>query len=182
MGELNVLDVVALSIVTVSTLMALFKGLSSELISITATVCGFLLAAYFFPDAAPMVTKLGIGQLVSELFAFIGIFLGCIVAGACLASILNRLLRTLRLKWIDRFLGGAFGLLRGWLIVAIIFLALTAFPVRNKLVSSSKTGEFFLTGAKVVLLMAPESFQKRFYTEYYRIYKFWMEKTGEKNL
>ena len=36
-------------------------------------------------------------------------------------------------------LGGAFGLLRGWLVCSILYLALTAFPVRLSSVEEATT-------------------------------------------
>lgn len=181
MGDLKILDILALSIVAVSFVTALVKGLIRELIALAAAVSGLLLAVYYFADVSPLFEQIGIGTLLSELVAFVGIFLSCIIAGSVLSSLLNRFIAAINMKWIDRLLGGLFGLLRGWLIVAVIFLALTVFPISNDLVSGTVTGEYFLVVTqKLVEYSTPESFRERFQKEYERIYQYWLQRNAGK--
>ena len=181
MGDLKILDILALAIVAVSFVTALIKGLIRELIALAAAVAGFLLAVYYFADVAPLVKRIGAGAILSELLAFVGIFLACIIAGSLLSSVLNRFVSALNMKWFDRLLGGLFGLIRGWLIVAGIFLALTVFPVRRDLVSGTLTGEYFLfVTQKLVEYVSPESFRARFQKEYDRIYRYWLRRSADR--
>jgi len=90
-------------------------------------------------------------------------------------------LKILYLRWTDRLLGAVFGVLRGWLVVAIIFLAMTAFPVTGNLVANSISGEFFLTSAGIVVRFAPEDLREGFSKEYQRIYQLWLEETRQKH-
>ena len=181
MGDLKILDILAVAIVAISFISALVKGLIRELIALAAAISGLLLAVYYFAAVSPLLERIGIGTVLSELLAFVGIFLGCIIAGSLLSSLLNRFISALNLEWFDRLLGGVFGLLRGWLIVAVIFLALTVFPIRSDLVSGTLTGEYFLVVTqKLVELSTPESFQERFRKEYERIYRYWLQRDAEK--
>ena len=181
MGDLKILDILALAIVAVSFVTALMKGLIRELIALVSAVSGLLLAVYYFAAVSPMLQRMGIGTLLSELLAFVGIFLGCIIAGSLLSSLLNRFISALNMTWMDRLLGGVFGLLRGWLIVAVIFLALTVFPIRNDLVTGTVTGEYFLVVTqKLVEYSSPESFRERFQKEYERIYRYWLKRSVDK--
>ena len=179
MGDLKILDILALAIVAISFVTALVKGLIRELIALAAAISGLLLAVYCFAAVSPLLERIGIGTILSELVAFVGIFLVCIIAGSLLSSLLNRFISALNMKWFDRLLGGVFGLLRGWLIVAVIFLALTVFPIRNDLVSGTVTGEYFLVVTKkLVELSTPDSFRERFQKEYERIYRYWLERSA----
>lgn len=181
MGDVKILDILALAIMAISFVTALVKGLVRELIALAAAVSGLLLAVYYFAAVSPLLERIGIGTLLSELLAFVGIFLGCIIAGSLLSSLLNRFITALNVKWIDRLLGGVFGLLRGWLIVAVIFLALTVFPIRNDLVNGTVTGEYFLVVTrKLVELSAPPSFRERFQKEYERIYRYWLQRGADR--
>jgi len=181
MGDLKILDILALAIVAVSIVTALVKGLIRELIALAAAISGLLLAVYYFSAVSAMLERIGIGTILSELLAFVGIFLGCLIAGSLLSSLLNRFISAVNLKWIDRLLGGVFGLLRGWLIVAVIFLALTVFPIRNDLVSGTLTGKYFLVVTeKLVEFSTPNSFRERFQKEYERIYRYWLQREAEK--
>lgn len=181
MGDLKILDILALAIVAISFVTALVKGLIRELIALAAAISGLLLAVYYFAAVSPLLERIGVGTLLSELLAFAGIFLGCIIAGSLLSSLLNRFISALNMEWIDRLLGGVFGLLRGWLIVAVIFLALTVFPIRKDLVTGTVTGEYFLVVTqKLVELATPPSFRERFQKEYERIYKYWLQQGAGK--
>ena len=180
MGDLKILDILALAIVAISFVTALVKGLIRELIALTAAISGLLLAVYYFGALSPLLERLGIGTILSELVAFVGIFLGCLIAGSVLSSLLNRFISAVNMKWIDRLLGGVFGLLRGWLIVAVIFLALTVFPIRNDLVTGTVTGEYFLVVTqKLVEVSSPQSFRERFQKEYERIYRYWLQRGAD---
>ena len=181
MGDLKILDILAVAIVGISFVRALLKGLIPELIALAAAILGLLLAVNSFSAVSPMLERIGIGTVLSELVAFVGIFLACIIAGSLLSSLLNQFISALNMKWFDRLLGGVFGLLRGWLIVAVIFLALTVFPVSNDLVRGTVTGEYFLVVTnKLVELSTPESFRERFQKEYERIYRYWLERNAGK--
>src|ERR687884_390467 len=48
-------------------------------------------------------------------------------------------LKRARLGWLDRALGALFGLARGLAVCAIMYLALTAFPVRLDAVAEART-------------------------------------------
>ena len=92
--------------------------------------------------------------------------------------LVDRSLKKLYLKWVDRLLGATFGLVRGFLIAMVIFLALTAFQVRQDLLARSQFAEFFLTGARVATVIAPVTFQERFNSGYAWIYDLWIAETA----
>jgi hypothetical protein len=71
-----------------------------------------------------------------------------IVLGALIAFLVNRFLKMAALQWVDRLLGGIFGLLRGWAIASIIALALIAFPVRQDPMTRSVFAPYLLAGAR----------------------------------
>jgi uncharacterized membrane protein required for colicin V production len=75
-------------------------------------------------------------------------------------------LKKLKVKWLDRLLGGIFGFLRGYLINSVIFLALTAFPVRKSLLLQSSLADFFLAGARILVIFIPEDLKLKFFEAY----------------
>ena len=81
------------------------------------------------------------GRIRSPIFvAFLIIFIGCILIGAIASFLINRFMKAASIKWIDRILGGIFGLLRGWAIASILVVALIAFPVREHVIPQSVHG------------------------------------------
>ena len=99
-----------------------------------------------------------------------------LILGAVAAGFSNRILKTLKLKWIDRLLGATFGLLRGALIITILFLAFASFPVRRDLLEASRLAPFFLTLGKGLVQVAPANLESLFQDGYDRLYRIWLER------
>jgi membrane protein required for colicin V production len=174
MGNLNYLDILALLILLISVVTAVVKGLIMELLSLASVVAGLFLAVVFYPDLAGFFGFLGLCvDLAAEFLAFVVIFVGTLVVGAIVSAVVNRALKSLHLKWIDRFLGGIFGFVRGYLINAVIFLALTAFQMKQDLLVESKLAEFFLAGARILVIFIPEDLKKQFMEAYAWLMEAW---------
>ena len=167
MGNLNYLDILAILILVISAVTAIAKGLILELLSLASVVLGLVLAVMFYPQLAGMLALVGVNEdLVADFLAFVMIFVGALIAGAIISGAVNRVLKHLRLKWMDRLLGGVFGLFRGYLINAIIFLALTSFQMRQDLLAESKLAEFFLAGARILVIFVPDELKEQFFEAY----------------
>jgi membrane protein required for colicin V production len=166
-GNLNYLDILALLILLVSVVTAVAKGLMLELLSLASVVVGLLLAVMFYPDLAEWLGFLGLSvDLAAEFLGFVVIFVGTLAVGTVAGVFVNKILKQLHLKLIDRFLGGIFGFLRGYLINAVIFLALTAFQMKQELLADSKLAEFFLAGARILVIFVPEDLKTQFQEAY----------------
>lgn len=159
---LNYLDIVALLIIVVSMIAAMIKGILSELLSLGSVLAGIVCAFLFYPHAADFFGFFDAPRLALEFMGFAAIFIFFVVLGGVLSHLMDRLMKALKVKWFDRLMGGAFGLLRGYLIAMVIFLALTAFPVSENLVAGSFLREYFLAGAGLLVRLAPEGLQTRF--------------------
>ncbi len=171
----SALDLAAAGVILGSCLAALFKGLAAELISLASVVVGVALALLFYPAAGAVVGQLGLAEPLNLLVGFGGIFAVCLVGGAVLIRLADSILKALFLKWADRLLGAAFGLVRGWLIVTVAVMALAAFSVAQPVVAGSRTGAFFLTSAELLNELAPDDFRGRFERGYKEIFQRWIE-------
>ena len=180
-GGMTILDIVAALIVIVSVATAAHKGLAAELIFLASVVAGLVLAFAFYDRLAALLSDLGSSESLALLGGFLLIVAAVVAGGLLMTKLARNTLKLLYLRWTDRLLGAVFGVLRGWLVVAIIFLAMTAFPVTGNLVANSISGEFFLTSAGIVVRFAPEDLQERFSKEYQRIYQLWLEETRQKH-
>jgi membrane protein required for colicin V production len=176
---MNGLDMAAIAIIGISLLAAVSKGLVGELVSLASVIVGIYLAALFYPQAAELFLRLQVGPTAAPFLGFLAIFVTAILVGAVLASLVEKGVHLLRLRWADRLLGGAFGLLRGWLIVSVVFLAFASFQGHTRLVKQAKTGEFFLESAKIVIYMLPGGLKDRFHEGYREIYDWWLNHSWE---
>jgi membrane protein required for colicin V production len=156
-----------------STVFALTKGLAREIISLIALVGGLVLAAFYYPSLARFFVDYSRSDTVAGLLGFMIIFLGCILAGAIVAFLVNRFVKMASLQWVDRLLGGLFGFLRGWAVASIIVLALIAFPVRPEAVPKSHLAPYLLAGARAAVLIVPRDLKDKFYEEYQKVLRAW---------
>lgn len=176
---MNTLDIIAIIILALSVLMAYFKGLIQEVVWIVSLVVGLVLAVFFYPLPASLLETLGVSSRISGLIGFFGIIVVVIAIGSIVNGILSRVLKTLHLKWIDRLLGGLFGLIRGSLFVAVLFLMLTAFPISPQWMGDSRLAPFFLTGADLIIEAAPDEFEELFRSGYEELNDIWLARVAE---
>jgi len=93
-----------------------------------------------------------------------------LVGGFLVGRLISGGLRRVRLKWFDRVLGGAFGLLRGWAVCSILYLALTAFPVKITSVTEARTAPILAQGAKMLGIFTSQEMRARFYESYSNLF------------
>ncbi len=173
LSQWTYLDFLFALIILVSTVLALTKGIVREIISLVALVGGLILAALYYRSAARWLVEYSRSDTVADLVGFVIIFLGCLVAGAAIAFIVNRFVKMASLRWVDRLLGGLYGFLRGWAVASIIVLALIAFPVRPEAVPKSQLAPYMLAGARAAVLIVPSDLKAKFYEEYQKVLRDW---------
>lgn len=170
---MNLLDAMAFAIIGISVLGAIAKGLIVELFSLGSVILGFVLACLYY-DVLD-VFFLGVSSPSRAGFlAFIVIFVGLIIIGTIAGSLLNRVVKRLHLKWMDRLLGGFFGLVRGWLVVSIVFLSFAAFGVQRGNMAQSRTAPMFLDTARLIIFWVPQDLKDKFNDGYWKALQLWV--------
>lgn len=122
-------DVIILGITGASILFGLVRGAIRTVFSIVGVVVGFLIATRE-SGAVGEVLSNWMPERAAAVTGFLFVFLGIAIVFALVAWLLRKLLEGLSLTWIDRLAGGAFGFLRGALIVGVFALVLEALEVR----------------------------------------------------
>ncbi len=126
--DVNAFDVLLLVLVGLLVLLGVLRGLTRLLIGTGVLVAAFMLAAQFHGQVAvSMVRVVEMTDPVANLAAYLAIFLGTMLAGSLVASVLGRLLKTTMLGWADRLAGGAVGLVSALLAAALIILPVVAY-------------------------------------------------------
>jgi membrane protein required for colicin V production len=166
-------DFLFAGIVLVSIGFALMKGLVREIISLVALIGGFILAVLYYPVLGGRLAEFCRTDAIANFFGFLIIFVGCILIGIIAAFLVNRFVKAASLKWIDRLLGGVFGLLRGWAIASILVLALISFPIRENLLTQSVLAPYLLAGARAAILLVPQNLKDQFDEQYKKVLHAW---------
>jgi membrane protein required for colicin V production len=178
MGQISQFDILFAAIIVLSTAFAFFKGLSREIIGIGVIVLGFTLAVLYHQAPVAKLVDLGCTEILAELLGFLGIFLGCFLLGTIVSFIVDRFLKAVKLKSIDRLMGAIFGFLRGWFFSSVIVLALTSFPAHNSFMSRSLLVPYLLGSAGLIIHMTPDDLKEKFEERSGQLINYWNKTHG----
>ncbi len=114
------LDWILLAVLLLSLLLGALRGLVYEAVSLLAWGVAFWLAQWYALDAARRLPLDNASEPLRYAAGFTVVFVVTIFVGGLLAWLIKKLVQALGLRPADRTLGGAFGLVRG----AVLLLAL----------------------------------------------------------
>lgn len=122
-------DYAVLTVLGLSLLWALLRGFVRELMAILGWVAAVVLSGMFTQTLARMLPE-SLGAVLSNVLAFVAIFIGVWVLSGFAGLLLGRLVRAAGLGWTDRLLGAVLGLVRGLIIVLLLVMlaGLTPLP------------------------------------------------------
>ena len=119
---LNILDIAIISIVAISGIIGVFRGLVRELMSLIGWIVSAWLAWRYASLLAPYFESVIQSTDVRKAAAFVTIFLVSLVLFALLSYLISKIMNKSALKGMDRTLGMLFGFARGAIIIAVLLL------------------------------------------------------------
>ena len=170
---MTLLDYFVVIVVVVSVASGSTKGIIKGIISVTSAVAGLIAAAHLYEYAAALFGGLVSTPRAANLLGFVAVFLTVLVAGGLASRWLRGRLKRARLRWVDRMLGAVGGLFRGWLVCSVVYLALTAFPVRLETVERAVFAPVLLEGTRVIAYLTSSELRESFFTGYERVQGLW---------
>ena len=115
-------DFAVLAVLGLSLLLGLWRGLASEVLALGAWIVALLAGKMLAPEIAPLFGEWSREPALRVAAAF-GVIAVMVLAVTAIARLLlSKLLRAIGLGPLDRFLGAAFGIARGGLIVMLLVL------------------------------------------------------------
>ena len=115
-------DIFILAIIGAGFLYGLLKGIISELFALAGLVGGFIIALkYSFllqPYILPIVKK----EPIALIVCFIILFLLTAAAIITIGVFFKKAIKYIHLSWLDRIVGGIFGLIKGLIVAGLISL------------------------------------------------------------
>jgi len=161
---MTVFDLIVLALIGSSVVAGALRGLVRALIATAALLVGLFVAARGFDVVGTLLRSIGLVE--SAAAAQAGGFLLIVGAALALGFIVGQLargsLKRARLEWADRILGALFGLARGLAVCAVIYLALTAFPVRLRAVTEARTAPALALSAQALSYLTSKELRARF--------------------
>ena len=155
MQTLTPLDWAILAVLVISTVMAFIHGFLVEVCALIGLVGGIILAGHSYPQFVPWIQHFVHDAAAAAGIAFLLVALGVMLAAAILGRVLRWILHGLGLGWADRIAGGAFGLLKGYILVVLGIAAMAAFFPRQPWFDQSQLVPYFFPGAHGSVTVLP---------------------------
>jgi len=118
----NTLDYIVIGVVLLSGLLALIRGLMREIFSLIAWVGAYFAAVKYYPLVLPMVHHHIKHDKTAEWVAMAGVFVIALILLMIFGFFVCGLVRGKALTSIDRSLGFIYGLVRGALVVSLLYM------------------------------------------------------------
>jgi len=124
---MNPFDVLVVTILTYGLIRGIFRGLVREISSIVGVLGGFYAAYTYYPHVARLISPWISDVAYLNIVSYMIVFSVVVIVVGILAVVIKYLLNIAYLGWVDRVCGALFGLLKGGLVVCVVFIVLTAF-------------------------------------------------------
>ena len=168
---MTLFDLIVLALVGASFVAGAMRGLVRALIAAGALLVGLIVAARGYEFAGALLR--GVGLVETKATADAGGFLlivgVALVVGVAAGQLARSRLQRARLGWLDQACGALFGLARGLAVCSVMYLALTAFPVRLTTVTEAQTAPVLAAGAQVLSYLTSQELRARFLAGYRRV-------------
>jgi membrane protein required for colicin V production len=128
---MNSFDIIVSIIFGFCLIRGIFRGLVKELSSIIGVMAGYFAAYSYYPYIAKFLSQWISVVAYSKIIGFLVVFIGVFLIISILGVIIKYLMSIAFLGWADRVSGGIFGLIKGLLIVSILFIVFTTFLSKN---------------------------------------------------
>ncbi len=117
-------DYAVLAIIGLSVLLSMMRGLVREILALAGWIVACFVAKIYTVQLAQILPPSIPTESLRLLAAFLILFLVALLVCSLLGIALSHIFKKMNLGWLDRCLGGAFGLVRGIVIVTVlVFLA-----------------------------------------------------------
>ncbi len=161
-AHFNVFDLLVAAILVASGVFAFRRGLVREILSLGTWVLAAVFAFSFYPMARPFFNEHIKNAMLADATAAIGLFCLAIITLVPLGDYLTGLVKSPTLSSIDRSLGFVFGIVRGFVIMCLLYLATTfVWPegqdAQPKWLEEARTKPALAYGVDLIKSLVPES-------------------------
>ena len=121
---LNLADWFILIVLIASGIIAFARGFTKEFLSLFLWIAAFIAAISLEYLATPKINEFIGNEEISKIISYIVVFIIFIFIGGIVIKFISKLIKWSGASGFDRFLGVLFGLIRGLIVLFVIFLLL----------------------------------------------------------
>jgi membrane protein required for colicin V production len=135
---LNIADWFILIVLIASGIISFARGFTKEFLSLFLWLAAFIAAISLEYLATPKINEFIGNEEISKIISYIVVFLIFIFIGGMIIKFISKLIKWSGASGFDRFLGVMFGLMRGSIVLFVIFLLLPSGIKTTDLINNSK--------------------------------------------
>ena len=135
---LNFADWFILVVLIASGLISFSRGFTKEFLSLFLWVAAFIAAISLEYLATPKINEYIGNPEISKILSYVVVFIIFIFIGGILIKFISKIIKWSGASGFDRFLGVLFGLIRGLIVLFVIFLLLPSSLKTTDLINNSK--------------------------------------------
>ena len=135
---LNLADWFILIVLIASGIISFARGFTKEFLSLFLWLAAFIAAISLEYLSTPKINELIGNEEISKIISYIVVFLIFIFIGGMIIKFISKLIKWSGASGFDRFLGVVFGLMRGSIVLFVIFLLLPSGIKTTDLINNSK--------------------------------------------
>jgi membrane protein required for colicin V production len=180
---MNLLDLLLVIVIGISVATGFMAGFARVGIGFIATISGLLFGFWYYSVPALWLNEhWKMSANAANMLGFFIVFFMFLTAGAMIGKLLAKLFKWTGLTWLDRVLGGLFGLVRGALLAIVAVAVMMAFapkPLPNWMVGSEVL-PYVVDTSNLCSKMAPTAVKEAFRDSMFEIRKLWEEELRKK--
>ena len=159
---MNWADWAIVGVIVLSVLTAAAQGFFVEVFSLAGVVFGYIAAAWGCRQVGGWFLPYVKTAEIANLAGFLTILFAVMIVAGIAGRLMRWALKEVGLRWVDRTLGGAFGLVRGLVVVTVIVMAVAAFEPQSRALGDSQLAGYFLVSGRAASWLAPAEIRQKF--------------------
>lgn len=140
-------------------LLGALRGLVYEVLSVLGWAASFYVAQWIAPSVAVMLPIASLSESARYAAAFVLVFIAAIFLAGLIAVLLKKMVEAIGLRPVDRTMGAAFGLVRGFILLLVATVVMNMTTLNRSDWWQESKGAAALAGALATIKpMLPERF------------------------
>lgn len=135
---MNSVDIGILTIASIFFIRGLFRGFVHELVTVIGLILGYIISITYLSIVSGLILSYfpTLPESVVNIISFFIIFVGTNLLLRLAANLLSKTLKIAMLGWLNRLLGGVFGLLKSIIILSIVVFIVNLIPFSSTMLEN----------------------------------------------
>jgi membrane protein required for colicin V production len=153
---MNWFDIILIAVLALSTVIGIWRGFISMILPLIGVIVGIILAGLYAPTVGGWLSIDNADHAKWAGYAII--LVGTLIVFIIFAVILTKFVHLALLGWLNRLLGGIFGLASGALLCAASLAACVKYGLGTDFIQGSGIAQLMLDKFPAILVLLPGDF------------------------